>query len=182
MRFSLLLPALQTAAMVLIVWAPWAPEAHKLEVVLANGSQLKTWTLIPGPDAVESAQALNLPAMAIVVPVEFAIRKSALPNYKVMFYGVWVVGLLCWHMVGRFADDVVRWRRDRVLPARHAADMTFALIAVPSAILLASTFFSGGAEVPALIACGIVWIVITGSALLFRFWQFFRTTFKPPVS
>jgi hypothetical protein len=183
MRFKLILPALQTMTMLFIVWAPWAPDGHTLDVLLPNGRELKTWILIPGPDAAQWAEGVNLPAAAVVVPLEFAIRKNeALPNYKVKFWGFWMVGLACWHMVGRFADDLLHWRRHRVLPPRRSADMAFALIAVPSAVLLASVFIPHSSEVPALAAWGVVWVVVTGLALLFRVAQFFRETFRPPVS
>jgi len=181
MRFGYLLPALQTILMLLLVWAPWAPQAHKLDVLLANGAERKTWVLI-APDAVEWAEGVNLPAAAMVVPLEFAVRAgSALPSPTVRFWGFWIVGLACWYMIGRFADDLLRWRRDGVLPARRAADMAFALIAAPSAVLLASVFIFGDAGVPALAAWGVAWVLITCAALLFRFLQFFRETFKPPV-
>jgi hypothetical protein len=183
MRFKFVLPVLQTAAMLLIVWAPWAPESHMLNGRLANGTESKTWVLIPGPDAVEWAEGANLPAAAVAVPLEFSIRRNdALPNYKVKFWGFWIVGLLCWYMVGRFADDLVRWRLDRALPPKRGADMAFALIAAPSAILLAIAYFSAAAEARALVAWGAVWVVITSAILLFRLAQFFRESFKPPVS
>lgn len=169
MRFRLLLPALQTIAMLLIVWSPWAGRTRE--------------TLIPATNTVNWALGLNLPADAVVTPAEFAVRRAgAPPNSKVKFFGLWIVGLLCWHMVGRFADDLFRWRRDRILPPRRAADMAFALLVVPSAVLLASVFFARSSEVPALAVWSALWVIITFAALLFRLAQFFRASFKPPVS
>jgi hypothetical protein len=88
MRFSLVLPVLQTTAMLLIICAPWNPKAHEVDALLAKGAEFKTWTLIPGPNAIDWAQGVNLPAAAVAIPAEFAIRKNeAQPNYKVRFFG-----------------------------------------------------------------------------------------------
>lgn len=166
------MPTFQTAAMLLILWAPWAPDAHRIDLAFKDGREIKDWMLIPGPNAMDWAEGVNLPAVPIVMPVEFAIRRSdALPNYKIRFYGFWSVGLLCWYMVGRFADDLARWRRDHALPRKRAADLTFALLAVPSSILLAGVFTIGDAHAPVLAAWGAIWVVITGAALLFRLAQ-----------
>jgi hypothetical protein len=108
MRFKILFPVLQMTATLLIVWAPWNPQAHQLDVVSANGTEIKMWTLIPGSPAIDWAEGINLPTSAVVTPFEFAVRKSnALPNYRLRFCGLWLVGLVCWYMVGRFIDDVI---------------------------------------------------------------------------
>jgi hypothetical protein len=183
MRFRLLLPALQTIAMLLIVWAPWAARTHEIDLIQKDGREIKSWTLIPAVNAMNWALGLNLPAGAIVTPAEFAVRRTdAPPNSKVRFFGLWLVGLLCWHMVGRFVDDLFRWRHDRVLPPQRGADMAFALLAVPSAILLAGPSFSTGANVPVLAVWSALWIVVACAAMLFRFAQFFRESFKLPGS
>ena len=166
MRFKFLLPILQTAALLLLLWAPWNPNAHKLQ--LANGLTLETATL-PGPAAIEWAEGINLPASAIVTPAEFAMRKpDALPNMKVRFYGFWLVGLLCWYMVGRFVDDLIQWLRAGKLPRKNTADLAFALLAAPSAALLGITFNQGTIQSRVLATWGIIWIVIASAALLFR--------------
>jgi hypothetical protein len=183
MRFRFWLPVFQTAAMLLIVWAPWAPDTHALDVLLANGKEFRTWVLIPGPSAVEWAEGINLPASAVVTPLEFAVRKSdAPPNYKVRFYGFWLVGLLCWYLVGRFVDELIRWRRTRVLPPKNAVDLAFALIAVPSAALLAGVFTFGDGDKPVLASWGAIWLAITSTALLFRLVQVIRYRRKRAVS
>ena len=182
MRFRLFLPTAQTILMLVIMWAPWAPRAHEVYNVFRDGRETNTWTLLPGPYAVDWALGLNLPADAIVTPAEFALRKpGAPPNHKVIFFGLWFVGFACWYMVGRLAEDLLSWRRDGVLPPRHTLDIAFALLAAPSAALLGSVFFFGADSAPTMFAWAAVWVTITGVALLFRFLQFFRETFKPPV-
>jgi len=176
MRFKSLLPILQSAAMFLTLWAPWNPKAHDAQVGSEQGIILQS-------EAGEWAEGINLPASAIVTPAEFAIRKpDALPNLKVKFCGFWLLGFVCWYMVGRFFDDLIQWRRARHLPRKNAVDVAFALIAAPSAALLASVPFSGVAKDSVLFAWRALWIIVTGSALLFRFAQFFRENFKPPAS
>jgi hypothetical protein len=176
MRFRLLLPTLQTAAMLVLIWAPWTPGAH-------DGRRVKQWTLLPGPDALDWAQGVNLPAAAIAIPVEFAARGTeGLPNFRVRFYGFWLVGLLCWYMVGRFADDLLRWRRERRLPRAHWSDLAFALIAVPSSVLLAGAFTFGDVGVSSLAVWGAVWVAVTFAALMFRLAQVIRYRRKLPSS
>jgi len=163
------MPALQTAAMLLIVWAPWNPKAHQVDILLTNDREIKAWTLIPGPDAVEWAQGVNLPAVVVVTPLEFAVRKAGAPrSSKLTFYGVWLVGLLGWYMVGRFVDDLARWWRTRTLPRKHAGDLAFALILAPSAALVGISFNDKESGVPVLAIWGIIWITIACAVLLFR--------------
>jgi|SRR5271170_4721956 hypothetical protein len=183
MRWKVLLPVLQTIAMVLIVWAPWNRKAHEVDIVLPDGREIKGWTLIPGLDAFEWAEGVNLPTVVVVTPLEFAIRKAgALPSLKVTFYGVWLVGLLCWYMVGRFVDDLILWRRGRKLPRKHTGDLAFALLVAPSAALPAIAFNDRDARVPVLAAWGTVWIAIASAVLLFRLAQIIQQRKKRPAS
>jgi hypothetical protein len=179
MRFRLWLPLLQIASTALIVWAPWAPATHELDVLLPNGRELKTRVLIT-PTASELAQAINLPAATIVIPMEFALRRAdALPNHNIIFYGYWLVGLLCWYMVGRLVDDLVAWRLTRSLPRKDPYDLMFALLALPSSILMAGVFTFGDAGSKVLAVWGIVWLVLSSTALLFRTWQYIKQRRRP---
>jgi hypothetical protein len=183
MRCRLLFPILQTAAMLLILWAPWIPRAHQIELILRDGHEIKSWTLIPGPEASDWAMGLNMPALTVATPAEFAIRKpGGLPNYKVQFFGLWLIGLLCWYMVGRFVEDLAKWRRSGVLPRKQWADLTFSLIAFPSAILLADAFVLERVGSAPLAACGVVWLAVTSCALVFRVGQVIRQRRKPVVA
>ena len=179
MRFRVWLPLLQTASILLFVWSPWTPETHDLDVLLPNGKELKTWVLIT-PKALEWAQAINLPTATIVVPVEFSFRgPDALPNHKVIFYGYWLVGLLCWWMVGRLVDDLIAWRHTRSLPRKNPADLTFALLALPSSILMASAFTFDREGGPVMAAWGAIWLALSSTALLFRTWQYIKQRRRP---
>lgn len=181
MRFRLWLPVLQTIGMLLILWWPWAPQAHRVDIVLADGALIHSRTLIAGPTALDWAQGVNLPAAAVVIPAEFAIRNPrSLRNTRVLFFGLWLVGLLCWYMTGRFCDDVLRWRRSG-MPPRHASDLTFVLIAFPSALLLTGAFTFGDVGAPATSAWAVVWTVVTFAALLFRVVQIIRTRRKTTI-
>jgi len=176
MRFTSLLPILQSAAMFLTLWAPWNPKAHDAQVGSEQGIILQS-------EAGEWAEGINLPASAVVTPVEFALRKpDALPNMKVKFYGFWLVGLLCWYMVGRFIDDLVQWRRAKKLPRKNAGDLVFALIAAPSAALLGIAFNEGNSPSRVLATWGIIWIAIAFAALLFRVAQAIQQRKRRTVS
>ncbi len=179
MRFRFWLPTLQFVAMVLILWTPWNPDAHKFHVVLTKGIEIKTWTLVPGPNGLDWVTGINLPALVVIGPAESALsnvrRRGSL---KVMFFGLWVVGLLCWYMIGKFVDDLLQWRKEHELPQRHFSDLIFAIVAAPSAILIALAFTMGGGGPPVIVGWGPVWVVATCAALVFRFRQFLR---KRPV-
>src|SRR5437879_2774154 len=145
MHFRFVLPAVQIAAMLLLLWAPWARGAPVLN---------------PGPTALEWAEGINLPSAAIAIPLEFGLREAnALPNHKIRFYGFWIGGLLCWYMAGRCVDDIVQWRLRRMLPRKKSGDLTFALLAVPSALLLGGVFLFGDSNAPVLAAWSAVWIL-----------------------
>ncbi len=176
------LPAIQTITMLLILWAPWNPKAYGIVSRGANGVVDNMRTRITVADAFEWAEGINLPASAVVTPVEFALRKpDALPNMKLRFYGFWLIGLLCWYMVGRFVDDLIRWRRDKKLPRKNAADLTFALIAAPSAALLGIAFNEGNVQSQVLARWGMIWIAIASAALLFRVAQAIQQRRRPAV-
>jgi hypothetical protein len=167
MRFRFVLPALQIAAMLLVVWVPWARATQGLN---------------PGLTAMQWAEGINLPAAAIAIPLEYGLRGAdALPNYKLRLYGFWTVGLLCWYMVGRFVEDLVQWRRRRALPRKNPGDLTFALLAVPSARLLGGVFLFGDSNSRVLAAWSAIWIVITCSALVFRVAQVIQQRRKMPL-
>ena len=182
MRFRVLLPVLQTLSMLLILWAPWRSRAHRIDIVDRNGRELTAWTLLLAPLALDWAEGIDLPAAAVVTPVEFAVRRSdALPNDKVRFFGFWIVGLLCWYMVGRCVDDVLLWRRSGVLPRKHPGDVAFALIAVPSVLLLAGVFISDNTR-GVLSAWSAIWLAVTFAVLLFRLAQIIQQRRKPTFS
>lgn len=178
MRFKFVLPLLQTIAMLVILWVPWAPGAHKFDIVLRDGREFKGWTIVPDLlafDTVAWAEGVNLPALPIVAPFEYAVRRADhLPNYLAKFFGLWLIGLLCWYMVGRLLDDVLSWRRGRFLPKKHSVDLVFALMAAPSAYIVAAAAIFGGTDVPGLKAWGIVWVVVMTATLIFRLLQVIR--------
>lgn len=183
MRFRFLLPILQTIAMLLIVWTPWNPKLHEIVLKRADGGEFEVRTLLPGPPASDWAMGINLPALTVATPVEFAFRKpEALRNYTIQFFGLWIVGLLCWYMAGRFVDDLIMWRRSGALPRKHWGDLTFALIAFPSAILLAGAFTFDRVGPTSLAVWGVLWLVVTACALIFRVAQVIKQRRKPAVS
>jgi hypothetical protein len=182
MRFRLWLPLIQSVAMLLITWAPWAPESHRVDLVLRDGSEISTSSLTPGPEALDFAQGINLPAVPVVVPIEFAARRGQpWVSLNFRFFGFWLVGLLCWYMVGRLVDDCLVWRRSGVLLKKHNGDLAFALLVVPSSILVAGVFLFGG-DSPLLAVWSAIWLAISGSALTFRLFQVIRQRRRMPVS
>jgi hypothetical protein len=166
MRFRLWLPLLQTIVTLLILGVPCSRE-----------TACKIWNPTPGKAAMDWIEGMNLPAVSVVAPVEFGIRKGdALPNDKLRFYGFWLMGWLCWYMVGRFVEDLVRWRRNKSLPLKNRVDIAFALLALPSAILLEVASANDGAVMA---LWGKTWVILTSAAFLFRVSQLIKYRRKP---
>jgi len=182
MRFQIWLPAMQTLAMIWLMLWPLNPEAHKVVVRRADGGTMAIVAHGPTPDAVEWAKAINLPAVPVANPIEFAFRNQSLPSYRAEFYCCWVIGLLYWYMSGRFIDDVVLWRKTRVLERAPRGGVGFALLALPSTILMAAAFGLSGAESRVISAWAIVWLAITSAAFVFRVAQLIRHRRRPDFS
>jgi hypothetical protein len=85
-------------------------------------------------------------------------------------------------MAGRFVDDLVQWWRSRVLPIKNSGDIAFALLAVPSSILLASVFLFSGPASRVLAVASAIWLVMSGAALIFRLAQIIAQRRKPKFS
>lgn len=128
LRFGL--PLIQTIAMTIILWAPWSPQTPKVDLVLRDGREIKTWTLLPGPDfnAIAWAQGGNLPALPAEIPIDLSSEKfPRIYERNWRFFSFWVFGALCWYMVGRCTEDIASWRVGAMLPACRRGDLTFAI-------------------------------------------------------
>ena len=185
MRFRFGLPMLQTVSMLLILWAPWAPGAHKFDIVLPEGSgfvEYKGWTLLPNLvvfDARDWAQAVNLPAILFELPVDIAIdsvrKEPRLPNPRMRFFLFWSVGLLVWYFLGRFVEDVVSWIRSGSLPRSQLADVAFAVEATLVAVLgVLVSVFGRSTEFPVLNWSSAIWLMVASVILSVRLLQIVR--------
>jgi hypothetical protein len=169
--------------MALLAWSPLSPDARKFVLALPDGSTSTIRTHGPGPHVIEWSQGINLPAVAVVAPLEFAVREAQdLPNFRTRFYGYFVVGLLCWWMTGRFFDELAQWRKTKTLLRAPRADLTFALIAFPSTILMAAAFGFAGRESRVLSAWAVIWLAITSADMFFRVAQLIRHRRRPKFS
>lgn len=161
MRFRVWLPVAQTIAMIFLA-------------VSFHGADAR---------AAEWAEGINLPVVPVVAPLEFAVRKSqSLPNSTIRFYGAWLLGALCWYLVGKFVEEIIELGRTRKLERAPRGDLLFALIAFPSAILMGGAFGFGGSESRIISDWAIVWLVITSADLTFRVAQLIRHRRRPKVS
>jgi len=157
-------------------------ELDSNEPPVGDGSAREYCKLVQSAGIV--AQDERREAYHVTTPIEFAFRKpDALPSYKIQFFSLWLVGLLCWYMVGRFVDDLIQWRRSGALPRKHWGDLMFALIAFPSAILLAGafTFDRVGRDRAAtsLAVSSSLWLVLTAAAFVFRVVQVIKQRRRP---
>ena len=175
MRLSLGLPVLQTIAMMLILWAPWAPEAHKFDLVLRDGREIRGWSLLPGPDQDTFlwAEGINLPALLAVIPIDLANERFAhLPKQNLRFFSIWFFGSLAWYMIGRVGEDILKWRKSG-LPSLRWVDLLFAgeafLLALP--LFLALVLDHSKDDVRVLTVCSGIWVVLASGALSLRLLQ-----------
>ncbi len=190
MRFRFGLPLFQTIAMLFILWAPWAPGAHKLNVVFVDGREFKSWTVLPDPDVFDSvnwAQGVNLPTLLAAIPIDLVVdvvrKKLTIPDPRMRFFLFWSLGLLVWYLVGRFVEDIVMWRQTGILPRSRLADLVFAVEAELVAILGAPVSILGhSGEFPVLNWWSAIWFVIGSAILAVRRLQVFRYRRRPAVS
>lgn len=167
--------------MALVLWSPWSQNVMNQRFEARTGGEAKYLAVVRLPIAVDWAQGLNLPAVTVVSPVEFALRdREAWRNWTVMLFGLWGTGLLCWYMVGRVIDDLMQWRRLRVLPPKHGGDLLFAFLALPGSILIAAAYPLGNPEAVVTAVWGPVWITLSAVAFIFRVYQFIKLRRRAP--
>jgi hypothetical protein len=183
MRFRVWLPIAQTIAMLWLTWSSLNHGPQNFVLPAPDGMESTPPMHNAAPRALEWAQGINLPAVTVVTPLEFAFRRTqSLPNYRIHFCGFWLIGLLCWYMTGRFADEIGHWRKMRVLERAPRAGVMFALLALPSTILMAAAFGLSGQESRVISAWAIVWLVITSADFVFRVAQLIRFRRRPDFS
>ena len=175
MRLSLGLPLLQTIAMMVILWAPWSADTHKIDIVLQDGREIHGWSVLPGPEqnTLAWAQGINLPALLSEIPIDFTCEKlPKFPELKLRFFNFWFFGILSWFMVGRVGEDILKWRKD-AFPTLRWWDLLFAIeafvFAVPSFVIL--TLDHSGNDFRVLTAWSAVWAVLASFALGLRLFQ-----------
>ncbi|MGH9494582.1 MAG: hypothetical protein ACRD3B_06255 [Candidatus Sulfotelmatobacter sp.] len=182
MRFRIWLPIAQTIAMLWLMWGPLNHRARKF-VLRAPDRESPIRAQGPGPRELEWAQGINLPAVTVVTPLEFAFRRAQdLPNYRIQFFGCWLIGLLCWYMAGQFVDESIVCRRTRILQRAPRGGLAFTLLALPSTILMAVAFGLRGGQSRVLSAWAIVWLLITSADFVFRLAQLIRHRRRPDFS
>jgi hypothetical protein len=174
------LPAAQTLTMALILWSAWSRNVLDQRFEARTEGEVKHLAFDRLPIAIDWAQGLNLPAVTVVSPVEFSLRnREAWRNWTVMLFGLWIAGLLCWYMVGRVADDLIRWRRQHVLSPKRGSDLIFAFLALPASILVAAAYPLGNQEAVVTATWGPVWITLSVIAFVFRVFQFIKLRRRP---
>lgn len=169
-----------------MLWLAWSSLSHGTHKFVLQAPAPATSSAIQeqhSPRILDWAQGINLPAVTVVTPIEFALRRAnRLPDYRIQFYGCWLAGLLCWYMAGRFADAIVGWRKTGALQAAPRADVAFILLALPSTILMAAAFGFSGKQSQIISAWAVAWLAITSADFLFRVAQLIRHRRRPDFS
>jgi hypothetical protein len=125
------------------------------------------------------AQAVNLPAFALTLPLELVLfgprrdNSAGAQAFSIVEFAV--LGIVFWFFVGRFFDDFITWRKLRSGSRWRLLDcLVAAFIAVESTLLLAVFTFIPlrGFQDMWLISACIGWAGIGYFAFAFRIMQF----------
>jgi hypothetical protein len=125
------------------------------------------------------AQAVNLPAFALTLPLELALfgprrdNSAGAQAFSIVEFAV--LGIVFWFFVGRFLDDLIIWRRLRSGSRWRLLDcLVAAFIAVEATLLLAVFTFTPLRDFQDiwLIAASIIWAIVGYFAFTFRIVQF----------
>lgn len=124
------------------------------------------------------AQAVNLPAFVIVLPLEMAMFRSE-PIQARFFDAVRVIefsviGMFFWFFAGRFIDDAIAWRRLRSGSRWRFSDCIVAGVIAAESTLIYVVFLLEPKMSPDqwILAGAIGWGVLGYSAFIFRIAQF----------
>jgi hypothetical protein len=124
------------------------------------------------------AQAVNLPAFILVLPLELAIFGSE-PIRTQFFDAVRVIefsvlGMLFWFYIGRFVDDAIAWRKLRSGSRWRLMDCVMAGLIAAEATLIFVVFLLEPKMGPDewILAGAIFWGIVGYSAFFFRIAQF----------
>ncbi len=124
------------------------------------------------------AQAVNLPAFALTLPLELALfgpkrdNSAAAQAFSIVEFAV--LGIIFWFFVGRFLDDFITWRRLRSGSRWRLLDcLVSAFIAVEATLLLAVFTFIPLRDFQDmwLISASIGWAAVGYFAFTFRLVQ-----------
>jgi hypothetical protein len=186
MRFRFVLPVVELYASLLILWAPWVPGAHKLDITLRDGREFKGYTILPNPvvfDATRWAQALNLPAILAEIPVDLvtdAVRKEpSIPDPRMRFFLFATLGVGIWYFLGRFMEDLLHLSHTGLLLRPRLMDTIFAVEATIVALLAFLAALFGGPDDLLLAWSSGIWWVLASGVLTLRLAQFVRYRKRP---
>lgn len=140
-----------------------------------------TFSLRANPHArpLTVAQAVNLPAFALTLPIELALfgpqrdNSAGAQAFSIVEFAV--LGIIFWFFAGRFLDDFTTWRRLRSGSRWRLLDcLVAAFIAVESTLLLAVFTFIPLRDFQDmwLISASIGWAALGYVAFAFRVMQF----------
>ncbi len=132
----------------------------------------------PRPRPMVVAQAVNLPAFILVLPLELAIFGSE-PIQTQFFDAVRVIefsvlGMIFWFYAGRFLDDAIAWRKLRSGSRWRLMDCIMAGLIAAESTLIFVVFLLEPKMGPDnwILAGAIFWGILGYSAFLFRIAQF----------
>lgn len=124
------------------------------------------------------AQAINLPAAVVALPLEVAIlgtRPRSMPMLEfVRIMEFSVIGIFFWFFMGRFVDDAVAWRQLRSGSRWRLSDCVVAALTSTNSMVGIIAFSMGQGRGRAgiwLLFSSVLWCLLGLSALGFRIMQ-----------
>ncbi len=124
------------------------------------------------------AQAINLPAAVVALPLEVAIlgtRPRSMPVLEfVRIMEFSVIGIFFWFFMGRFVDDAIAWRQLRSGSRWRLSDCVVAAVTATNSMVGIIAFSMGQGRGRAgiwLLFSSVLWCLLGLSALGFRIMQ-----------
>lgn len=124
------------------------------------------------------AQAINLPAAVVALPLEVAIlgtRPRSMPVLEfVRIMEFSVIGIFFWFFMGRFVDDAIAWKQLRSGSRWRLSDCVVAAVTATNSMVGIIAFSMGQGRGRAgiwLLFSSVLWCLLGLSALGFRIMQ-----------
>lgn len=163
-------------AALLLVTASCYRYYHALPAALRGTAVSSSASMSVHPMTV--AQAVNLPAAVVALPLEVAIvgtRPRTIPVLEfVRIMEFSLIGMFFWFFMGRFVDDAIEWKQLRSGSRWRLSDCIVAALTAANSTLGVIAFATGQGRGRAglwlLLSSGL-WALLGFSALVFRIMQ-----------
>jgi hypothetical protein len=191
MRLRYLLPAVEITVSVAFVFVPLWRYLPSYRLKGPDGREIvchfdcPTLPSLYRIDPVTFAWEVNRPAVVLVLSILSATWDYSQDGHDYFHDPVWrgvglaLSGIIVWFFVGRFFDDLIMWRRTKVLQRIRILDLIFALntSVVATVTAIGTLAFQGTQlyDLPWFIFWSMFWILVGYSGVTMRILQVIQT-------